>query len=117
LLLARMSRTGCREPPVTVRPAVSALMADRPVGTKSGSTDLAHVERLKGGANVPPFCMSTPYASARILPSTLRHHHNVVAASDAEIIAMTVNGSAALIVKSEPDTAAASARAAVLDVA
>jgi hypothetical protein len=64
-----------------------------------------------GGTKASPLCMMSLYESVRILPSTLRHHHNVVVTSDAEIIAMTENGRAELIVKSDPDTAAASASA------
>ena len=52
-----------------------------------------------------------------ILPSTWRHHHKVVRASVAEVRAITVKGSAESTVNRTPDTPAAIANAAVLEVA
>jgi hypothetical protein len=52
-----------------------------------------------------------------MLPFTLRHHQRVVAASTEATTAIKVKGSAELTLKRKPDTLAAMASAAVLDVA
>lgn len=52
-----------------------------------------------------------------MLPSTWRHHHKVVVASAAEVSAITVKGNAESTVNKIPDTPAAIANAAVLEVA
>jgi hypothetical protein len=92
-------------------------MVDRRVGIKSGRVDSALPLANEGRRESAALLLGWVHVLARIFPLTFRHHHKVVAASDAEIIAITVKGSAAFTVNSEPDTAAAMARAAVLDVA
>ena len=52
-----------------------------------------------------------------MLPVTFRHHHKVVIPKSADSTASSVKGNAGLIVNKNPEVPAATARAAVFDVA
>jgi len=70
----------------------------------------------KGGAKAPPFFRYYTVAG-EICPVTYRHQNNVESAKVAEIRARSVKGSAVLMVNKKPDTPAAIASEAVLEVA
>jgi len=110
-------RTGSRARPGTARLVASALTVDPRAGTKSGRANSSAVVLMKGGACAALHCVLVAYCVSVILPVTRRHHQRVVTASEADTMAITVKGSAELMVKRNPETPAATASAAVFDVA